>query len=104
MTETERITHEVIDRHIAAGRKAEVEGEERTRIGNTPTCEDCGKPESECACYFEEDEEQAESAAKLEAETLTARMIEPRPSIDAAAGKIESDSPLFYGTIHPTLF
>ena len=48
--------------------------------------------------------EQAESAAKLEAETLTARMIEPRPSIEAAAGKIESDSPLFYGTIHPTLF
>ena len=60
MTETERITHDVIDRHIAAGRKAEVEGEERTRIGNTPTCEDCGKPESECACYFEEDEEQAD--------------------------------------------
>ena len=44
------------------------------------------------------------AAAKLEAETLTARMIEPRPSIDAAAGKMESDSPLFYGTIHPTLF
>ena len=48
--------------------------------------------------------EQAESAAKLEAETLTARMIEPRPSIDAAAGKMESDSPLFYGVINPTLF
>ena len=48
--------------------------------------------------------EQAQAAAKLEAETLTARMIEPRPSIEAAAGKMESDSPLFYGVINPTLF
>ena len=48
--------------------------------------------------------EQAQAAAKLEAETLTARMLEPRPSIEAAAGKMESDSPLFYGVINPTLF
>ena len=48
--------------------------------------------------------EQAESAAKLEAETLTARMIEPRPSNDAAAGRMEQDAPLFFGVIQPTLF
>ena len=48
--------------------------------------------------------EQAQAAAKLEAETLTARMIEPRPSIDAAAGRMEQDAPLFFGVIQPTLF
>ena len=66
------------------------------------------KPRPVVSCTFAGMEaavsEQAESAAKLEAETLTARMIEPRPSIDAAAGKMESDSPLFYGVINPTLF
>ena len=66
------------------------------------------KPRPVVSCTFAGMEaavsEQAQAAAKLEAETLTARMIEPRPSIEAAAGKMESDSPLFYGVINPTLF
>ena len=66
------------------------------------------KPRPVVSCTFAGMEaavsEQAQAAAKLEAETLTARMIEPGPSIDAAAGKMESDSPLFYGVINPTLF
>ena len=66
------------------------------------------KPRPVVSCTFAGMEaavsEQAQAAAKLEAETLTAKMIEPRPSIDAAAGKMESDSPLFYGVINPTLF
>jgi hypothetical protein len=31
---------------------AELEAEERTRIGNTPTCEDCGQ--AECVCEEEQ--------------------------------------------------
>lgn len=47
---------------------------------------------------------QAEAAAVYSAEELSAKLIEPRQSINAAAGKMEQDSPLFYGTIHRTLF
>ena len=47
---------------------------------------------------------QAESAAEVNAEDLTAKLIEPRKTIDAAAAEMEMNSPLFYGSIHPTLF
>lgn len=49
-------------------------------------------------------EAQAEAAAVQTAAELTARLVEDRPSIDAKAGKMERDSPLFYGIIEPTLF
>lgn len=49
-------------------------------------------------------EEQATAAAIQTAAELSARMIEDRPSIDAKVGKMERDSPLFYGIIEPTLF
>jgi hypothetical protein len=48
--------------------------------------------------------EQSEAAALYSAEELTAKLLEPRKSIDAKTQAIEMDSPLFYGTIHPTLF
>jgi hypothetical protein len=49
-------------------------------------------------------EEQSKAAAIQTAADLTAKLLEPRPSIDAAAGRMEQDAPLFYGTIHRTLF
>lgn len=49
-------------------------------------------------------EEQSKSAALYTAEELSKRLIEARPSIDAKTMAIETDSPLFFGTIHPTLF
>jgi len=49
-------------------------------------------------------EEQAQAAAVYSGEELTKRMLEARPSIDARAGSMENDSPLFYGKINPTLF
>ena len=49
-------------------------------------------------------EAQAQAAAVYTAEELTRRMVEARPSIDAKTRAIETDSPLFFGTIHPTLF
>lgn len=48
---------------------------------------------------------QAEAAAVEQAAELTDRMRQPRPSIDRAAGEMERNSPLFYGTgSNPTLF
>lgn len=47
---------------------------------------------------------QAQAAAVQTAAELTARLIEDRPTIDARAGEMERNSPLFFGTIHPTLF
>ena len=49
-------------------------------------------------------EEQAQAAAVYSGEELTKRMLEARPSIDARAGQMEENSPLFYGKINPTLF
>jgi hypothetical protein len=48
--------------------------------------------------------QQAQAAGEYTAETLTAKLLEPRPSINAAAGRMEQDAPLFYGVIQPTLF
>ena len=47
---------------------------------------------------------QAQAAGEKQAEELTAKLIEPRLSINAATGRMEQDAPLFFGTIHPTLF
>ena len=47
---------------------------------------------------------QAEAAGIQTAAELSAKLLEPRRSIDTAAAAMELDSPLFYGTIHPTLF
>jgi hypothetical protein len=49
--------------------------------------------------------EQATAAAIQQAEELTAKMREPLADISARAGKLERESPLFYGTgDNPTLF
>jgi hypothetical protein len=48
--------------------------------------------------------EQAAAAGEYKAEELTAKLLEPRPSINAAAGRMEQDAPLFFGVIQPTLF
>lgn len=51
----------------------------------------------------DEDREQARAIA--EAEELTAEMLKPLGDISAKAGRIERDSPLFYGTgDNPSLF
>jgi hypothetical protein len=49
--------------------------------------------------------EQATAAAIQTAAELTARLLETRPTIDKQAGRMERESPLFYGTgDNPTLF
>lgn len=51
------------------------------------------------------DREAEEVRQQAEAAELTATLIEPRPSIDGKVGKMERESPLFYGTgKNPTLF
>jgi hypothetical protein len=70
--------------------------------GNPATCVDCNAgtfPGMETAVT-----EQAAAAGVYTAEELTKRMVEARPSIDKKTRAIEMDSPLFFGTIHPTLF
>lgn len=64
MTETERIVNEVVAELAAKGisldqvrqiirtpeETAEEAGEERTKVGNTPTCEECGESLDHCTC------------------------------------------------------
>ena len=47
---------------------------------------------------------QSEAAAVHQAEELSAKLLEPRPSISAKAGEMERNAPLFYGKVEPTLF
>ena len=48
---------------------------------------------------------QRKAAAIHAAVELSARLIEDRPTIDKQAGRMERESPLFYGTgDNPTLF
>lgn len=49
-------------------------------------------------------ERQAEAAAEYSGQELTAKLLEPMGSIDTKAARMEQDAPLFYGSIHPTLF
>lgn len=45
------------------------------------------------------------SAAELSGEELTARMLEPKGDINSRAGRMERESPLFFGQgENPTLF
>ena len=49
--------------------------------------------------------EAEEVRQQAEAAELTARMLEPRPSIDGKVGRMERESPLFYGAgDNPTLW
>ena len=48
--------------------------------------------------------DQAQAAAVYSGEELTRKLVEDRPSIDRRTAAMEMDSPLFFGTIHPTLF
>ena len=80
-------------------------------MGHRPgLCDICNEPEGHPVHVYtlagmEGSDQQREEARQLQqAEELTARLIEARPSIDAKAGEMEANSPLFYGTIHPTLF
>jgi len=50
------------------------------------------------------DREAEEARQQGEAAELTARLLEPRPTIDEKVGKMERESPLFDGTgDNPTL-
>ena len=48
--------------------------------------------------------EQAQAAGEYQAEELTAKLLEPLGDINRKAGKIERESPLFYGKVEQTLF
>ena len=48
--------------------------------------------------------EQSRAAAQYSGEQLTTAFSEPKGNIDTATREMELNSPLFYGTIHPTLF
>lgn len=49
--------------------------------------------------------EREEARARAEADRLGARMRQPRGDVSARAGRMERDSPLFFGTgENPTLF
>ena len=53
----------------------------------------------------EDVDRQAESAAELSGEELTAKLREPLADISKRTGKLEKDSPLFFGTgENPSLF
>ena len=47
---------------------------------------------------------QSKAAAAMQAEELTAEMLKPLGDINHRAGSMESDSPLFFGKVNPTLF
>lgn len=47
---------------------------------------------------------QEQAAAEYSRKELAARMLEPVGSIDRKTARMEMESPLFYGVIHPTLF
>lgn len=49
-------------------------------------------------------EEQTAAAGTYNAEQLTAKMLEPLGDVSKKTGCMERESPLFYGTIEPTLF
>ena len=64
------------------------------------------KPESHTLLpgMAEDVDRQAESAAELSGEELTAAMLQPT-DISKRTGKLEKDSPLFFGTgENPSLF
>lgn len=48
--------------------------------------------------------EQAIAAGEYQGEELSAMMRRPLKDVSARAGEIERESPLFFGTVHPTLF
>ena len=47
---------------------------------------------------------QSEAAGEYQAEELTAKLREPLGNINDRAGKMEEDSPLFFGKVNATLF
>lgn len=68
-------------------------------------CMMCGQLESLSLAGMETaDADRADAAGLAQAEEMTAKLLEPLGSIDAKAGRMEMDSPLFYGRIHASLF
>ena len=47
---------------------------------------------------------QSQAAAAKQAEELTAEMLKPLGNINHRAGDMESNAPLFFGKVQPTLF
>jgi hypothetical protein len=47
---------------------------------------------------------QAMAAAEMTAEKLSEKMLEPIGDVSGKSGRMERESPLFFGSIHPTLF
>ena len=68
-------------------------------------CQMCGESEP---LTFDGMEEavalHSQAAAVLQAEELTAKLLEPLGNINHRAGEIERESPLFYGKVERTLF
>lgn len=44
------------------------------------------------------------AAGEYQAEELTAKLLEPLGDVSSRAGQLETESPLFYGKVHATLF
>ena len=68
-------------------------------------CQMCGEAEPltfDGMAEYVDGQEQA--AAAYQGEELTARMREPLGNINHRAGDMESNAPLFFGQVHPTLF
>ena len=47
---------------------------------------------------------QAEAAEEYQGAELTAKLLEPLGNINHRAGDMESNAPLFFGKVQPTLF
>ena len=47
---------------------------------------------------------QAEAAEEYQGAELTAKLLEPLGNINHRAGEMESNAPLFFGKVQPTLF
>ena len=50
------------------------------------------------------DRDRAEALAVAQAEELTAEMRRPLGDVSRKAGEMERNAPLFFGSVHPTLF
>lgn len=63
------------------------------------------RSEAELPGFAGVDEARASAMATAEGEALTAKLLEPKADVSAMSGKIERESPLFFGTgENPTLF
>jgi hypothetical protein len=79
------------------------------KVGKSPLCASCGLPAGHSIHLLKlfegTDVEREEARAKHEAETLTDIMRTPKADVSGKAGRMERESPLFFGTgSNPALF